>query len=54
MHGALTLRFASLKPYAFVTRAQWPRTVNYETSIREAVEEVLQELQGHLETTLSY
>jgi hypothetical protein len=40
VHGGLTLQFDALKPYAFVSRAQWPRNDNYETSIREAVEEV--------------
>lgn len=52
MHGGLTLQFDSLKPYAFVTRVQWPDNANYETSIREAVEKVLIERQGHLESTL--
>lgn len=52
IHGGLTLQFDSLQPYAFVTRAQWPSTANYETSIREAVEEVLRERQGHMESTL--
>jgi len=52
IHGGLTLRFDSLQPYAFVSRAQWPSTDNYETSIREAVEQVLQERQGHIESTL--
>jgi hypothetical protein len=52
MHGGLTLRFDSLKPYAFVSHAQWPSVDNYEASIREAVEEVLRELQGHTDSTL--
>jgi len=51
VHGGLTLQFDSLRPYAFVSRAQWPGTDNYETSIREAVERVLRELQGHMEST---
>jgi hypothetical protein len=52
VHGGLTLQFDSLQPYAFVSSAQWPSTDNYETSIREAVERVLQERQGHTESTL--
>ena len=52
VHGGLTLQFDSLKPYAFITRASWPGTDNYETSIRQAVEEVLRERQGHLASTL--
>jgi hypothetical protein len=52
VHGGLTLQFDSLQPYAFVSSAQWPSTDNYETSIREAVEQVLQERQGHTESTL--
>jgi hypothetical protein len=34
-----------------VSRVQWPSADNYETAIREAVEAVLQECQGHTETT---
>jgi hypothetical protein len=52
IHGGLTLQFDSLQPYAFVSRARWPSTDNYETSIREAVEQVLHERQGHTESTL--
>ena len=52
VHGGLTLQFDSLQPYAFVSRAQWPGTDNYETSIREAVEQVLRERQGQMESTL--
>jgi hypothetical protein len=51
VHGGLTLQFDSLRPYSFVSRTQWPSTDNHETSIREAVEQVLQERQGHTETT---
>ncbi len=51
VHGGLTLQFDSLRPYSFVSRAQWPSTDNYEMSIREVVEQVLQERQGHAETT---
>jgi len=49
--GGLTLRFDSLRPYSFVSRAQWPSTDNYETSVRQAVEHVLRERQGHMDTT---
>ena len=52
MHGGLTLKFDSLRPYAFVTRADWPSAANYDASIREAVEEVLRERQGHIRSTL--
>jgi hypothetical protein len=52
VHGGLTLQFDSLKPYAFVSRAHWPSTANFETSIRAAVEEVLRERQGDIESTL--
>jgi hypothetical protein len=51
VHGGRTLQFDSLRPYAFVSRAQWPSTDNYEESIREAVEKVLLERQGHMEST---
>jgi hypothetical protein len=52
VHGGLTLRFDSLQPYAFVSQARWPSTDNYETIIREAVEHVLRERQGHMDSTL--
>jgi hypothetical protein len=51
IHGGLTLQFDSLRPYSFVSRAQWPSTDNYETSVREAIEHVLRERQGHLDST---
>jgi hypothetical protein len=51
VHGALTLSFDALRPYAFISKAQWPSTDNYEPSIRRAVEETLLEQQGHLSTT---
>jgi hypothetical protein len=35
-----------------MSRAQWPGTDNYDTAIREAVEQVLKERQGHTESTL--
>lgn len=49
--GGLTLQFDGPKPYAFVSRARWPATDNYEAAVREAVEQVLQERQGHLTST---
>jgi hypothetical protein len=52
VHGGLTLKFDSLQPYAFMSHARWPSTANYETAIREAVEQVLKERQGHTESTL--
>ncbi|MFA5120183.1 hypothetical protein [Zavarzinia sp.] len=52
MHGGLTLQFESPRPYAFISRVQWPDNENYENAIHEAVEKVLLELQGHIETTL--
>src|SRR5215472_10928166 len=52
VHGGLTLQFDALQPYAFVPCAQWPSTGNHEASIREAVEQVLHELQGHTNSTL--
>jgi hypothetical protein len=51
VHDALTLQFDALKPYAFVSQARWPSGENYEATIREAIETVLEELQGHLDTT---
>ena len=38
-------------PYKFVSVAKWPASDNYEPAIREAVEEVLRERQGHLDKT---
>src|SRR5215470_12048946 len=52
IHGGLTLQFDALKPYAFVSHARWPGTDNYEGSIREAIEQILQQRQGHLASTL--
>jgi hypothetical protein len=51
IHGSLTLSFDAQQPYGFVSRAQWP-DANYESCIREAVEEVLRERQGALDRTL--
>ncbi len=51
IHGAVTLQFDSHLPYAFVSSAIWPTSENYETAIREAVEEVLLERLGTLEKT---
>ena len=52
VHGGVTLQFDSLRPYAFVSEAQWPSTDNYEEAIRQAVEQILLELQGHMDFTL--
>jgi hypothetical protein len=51
IHGAVTLQFDSHLPYAFVSTAVWPTSANYETAIREAVEEVLLERLGDLSKT---
>lgn len=51
IHGGVTLRFDSLQPYGFASTAQWPTTDNYESTVQKAVEKVLKERQGHLETT---
>ena len=52
VHGGLTLQFDSLRPYDFVSKVQWPGPDNYESAIRETVEEQLLDLQGSLKTTL--
>ena len=51
IQGSLTLQFDSLRPYSFIARVQWPGGSNYESAVREAVEEVLQERQGSLDST---
>jgi len=51
IHGAVTLQFDSHLPYAFVSTASWPAEDNYESAIREAVEEVLLERLGSLRMT---
>lgn len=51
IHGAVTLSFDALRPYAFISKATWPQTDNYEAAIRKVVEEVLLAHQGHLKTT---
>ncbi|MGH7122855.1 MAG: hypothetical protein ACREFI_00685 [Stellaceae bacterium] len=51
IHGGVTLKFDSMQPYSFVSRAQWPDSDNYEAAIREAVEQVLLERQGHIKST---
>jgi hypothetical protein len=51
IHGGVTLRFDSTRPYNFLSQAQWPPSGdNYEPAIREAVEATLRECQGHLDT----
>ena len=52
IHGAVSLSFDGLRPYGFVSAVQWPDGGNYESAVRKAVEIVLIERQGHLETTL--
>jgi hypothetical protein len=51
IHGAVTLQFDSNLPYSFVSSAVWPASDNYETAIREAVEEVLLMCLGNLSKT---
>ena len=45
--GGVRLRFDSLRPYSFESRAQWP-TDNYDAQVRAAVERVLLERCGTL------
>jgi hypothetical protein len=52
VHGGITLQFDSLRPYAFVSQACWPGTDDYDGAIRQAVEQTLPELQGHMGSTL--
>ena len=52
IHGGVTLQVDGLKPYGFVSYARWPPTDNYELAVREVIERVLQERQGHLTSTL--
>ncbi len=52
VHGGVTLRFDSTRPYKFASQAQWPSIGdNYEPAIREVVEATLRERQGHLDCT---
>lgn len=51
IHGAVTLSFDASRPYAFISTASWPEAENYEAAIREAIEGVLVQHQGGLETT---
>ena len=51
IHGGVTLKFEGEQPYSFASRAQWPDSDNYERAIREAVEQVLLERQGHIKST---
>ncbi|MGY3451799.1 hypothetical protein [Bradyrhizobium sp. USDA 4353] len=50
VHGGVTLQFESARPYGFESIASWPGE-NHEQTIRDTVERVLVELQGHLDTT---
>ena len=47
-HGGVRLRFDSLRPYSFESRAQWPDD-NYDAEVRAAVEHVLLERCGALD-----
>jgi len=51
VHGGVTLRFDSTRPYGFASQAQWPDSDNYTLAIREVVEATLRECQGHLDST---
>ena len=51
VHGGVTLSFDSFKPYKFISQATWTRGGNYETAVREAVEQILLEQQGNLDNT---
>jgi hypothetical protein len=48
MAGGVTLQFDSLRPYGFISQAIWPATDNFDNIVQEAVEGVLRERQGHL------
>lgn len=51
VHGGVTLRFNSTRPYSFASQAQWPSSDNYTPAIREFVEATLRECQGHVDST---
>lgn len=51
IHGAVTLQLDATQPYSFSSVAHWPTGESYEAQIRESVEEVLLEHQGHLHKT---
>jgi hypothetical protein len=51
VHGALTLRFDSSGPFSFTSDVIWPPGDNYDLAVRDEVQTVVQELQGHLEST---
>ncbi|WP_065751947.1 hypothetical protein [Bradyrhizobium paxllaeri] len=51
IHGCVTLRFDSSRPYAFVSQAHWPASDNYDEAIRETVEQTLREYQGQVDST---
>lgn len=48
MHGAVTLQFDSLRSYSFTSNVRWPDGNNYDEPVRLAIEETLQEMQGHI------
>jgi hypothetical protein len=51
VHGCVTLRFDSSRPYGFISEARWPAADNYETAVREVVEATLRECQGQIDST---
>ena len=50
IHGAVTLQFDGSRGYSFKSDALWPTTDNYEDVVRIAIEEALQQVQGHLDS----
>jgi hypothetical protein len=51
IHGAVALRFDDHLPYESVSTAVWPPSDNFESAVREAIEEVLMKRLGRLEKT---
>jgi hypothetical protein len=51
VHGAVTLQFDSLGPFSFTSKAVWPTSDNYDLAVRDEVQTVIEELQGHLGST---
>jgi hypothetical protein len=51
VHGAVTLQFDSLGPFSFTSKAIWPTSDNYDLAVRDEVQTVIEELQGHLGST---
>jgi len=48
IHGAVTLQFDGLRSYSFTSNVLWPEGGDYEEPVRLAIEETLQEIQGHI------